>query len=158
MKSQAAADRLRGAALRRQCVALRATGLSYEAIGERVGCSRQNAWKHVTAAFDDIRTKTAENAVILRDLELERLDRMLEGVWEAATTGDVSAVDRALRISERRAKLLGLDAPAKFAGHDGGPITRTWVDIGRELMSDEDAKSLAQIASRVVTSEKGSAS
>ena len=33
--------------------------------------------------------------------------------------GDVRAVDTALRVADRRAKLLGLDAPTKVVGGDG---------------------------------------
>lgn len=45
-------------------------------------------------------------------LELDRLDVMLTGLWAAASTGDVSAVDRVLKIGERRDKLLGLHLEA----------------------------------------------
>ena len=50
-----------------------------------------------------------------RQVELQRLDVVLQAVWEKACTGDLFAIDRYLKIAERRAKLLGLDAPAKVA-------------------------------------------
>jgi hypothetical protein len=46
-------------------------------------------------------------------IELARLDEMHAGCWEAARSGDVQALDRALKIQDRRAKYLGLDAPTK---------------------------------------------
>ena len=68
-----------------------------------------------------------EPADELRKLELERLDKLLLGVWPQAVRGNQGSVDRALRIMERRAKLLGLDAPVKseWSGPDGGPIEVT---------------------------------
>jgi hypothetical protein len=45
---------------------------------------------------------------------LVRLDQLLQGVWLGAVDGNPAAVGLALRIMERRAKLLGLDAPAKI--------------------------------------------
>jgi hypothetical protein len=47
----------------------------------------------------------------LRVLESQRLDALLEAVWPQAAQGHLPAVDRAVRILERRARLLGLDAP-----------------------------------------------
>lgn len=43
-------------------------------------------------------------------LEVARLDAILRAIWPQAMEGKLKAVDRVLRIAERRAKLLGLDA------------------------------------------------
>ena len=48
---------------------------------------------------------------MLRELEVQRLDAMLYAVWDDVLQGDANAVHTALRISERRSRLLGLDAP-----------------------------------------------
>lgn len=48
-----------------------------------------------------------------RALELAKLDEMEIKVSSNARAGHEGAIDRALRIMERRAKILGLDAPAK---------------------------------------------
>jgi len=42
-------------------------------------------------------------------LELERLDAMQAAIWDDAMNGHLGAIDRVLKIMERRAKLLGLD-------------------------------------------------
>lgn len=49
-----------------------------------------------------------------RNVELQRLQEMHRTVWEDALTGDREAIGTVLRLMERRAKLLGLDAPAKI--------------------------------------------
>ena len=56
--------------------------------------------------------------------EIARLDGMLEKLWPKARRGEVSAVDRVLKIGERRAKLLGIEAPVRIetTGKDGKPI------------------------------------
>ena len=56
-----------------------------------------------------------EGAEHLRTLEALRLDEIQAKIWDKAIAGDYRAVDRVLRIMERRAKLLGLDAPVKVA-------------------------------------------
>ena len=66
------------------------------------------------------RTERAEEA---RTLDLERLDRLIEMIWPIALSGELKAVDRILRILERRAALLGIDTPK---GHtlDGQILVR----------------------------------
>jgi len=54
------------------------------------------------------------NAVQVRSLELERLDVYLLAIARDVQKGDFLAIDRALKISERRAKLLGIDAPIQL--------------------------------------------
>jgi len=46
-------------------------------------------------------------------LEALRLDQMQAALWQRATDGEVRAIDRILRIMERRARLLGLDEPER---------------------------------------------
>lgn len=64
----------------------------------------------VEAAARRVRETHAEDTAVA--LELARLDAMLQGLWPAASTGDTAAVDRVLRIGERRDKLLGLATEA----------------------------------------------
>ena len=61
----------------------------------------------------------------MRTLELERLDKLWFAMYRQATQGNQGAVDRCIRIMERRAKLLGLDAPTKteLSTKDDKPIS-----------------------------------
>lgn len=54
-------------------------------------------------------------AAEIKQLEAERLDELQFGLWRRATSGDLKAVEQALAILERRAKLLGLDHSDKIA-------------------------------------------
>lgn len=103
---------------------LRVLGATYAQIGERLGISKQAAHEYVTTELALLRAQTAEAAEQVRDLELARLDAVLVPQLKAAIEGSQGAVDRVLRIQERRAKLLGLDAPTKseVGGPGGGPV------------------------------------
>jgi len=106
---------------RRRALELRKAGADYEAIARQVGyASGSGAFKAIQAALKDVVREPAEE---VRTIELERLDRIMLGLWKQATSGDARAVDRVLKIMERRAKLLGLDAPVKLDDADLNPLT-----------------------------------
>ena len=96
-----------------QALELRKRGMSYAEIGEAIGMSLQGASDAVRRALERLRTEASEKAEDVRDLELARLDKLLKIAEAAAESGDISAIDRVLRIQERRSKYLGLDAPVK---------------------------------------------
>ena len=48
-----------------------------------------------------------------RDAELDRLERLQRSWWLPALSGDERAARVVLSVMDRRAKLLGLDAPIK---------------------------------------------
>jgi hypothetical protein len=88
---------------------LRLQGASNDEIAAELGyANRSVTWKLIQSAIREIKREPAE-AVL--QLELTRLDAMLLGVWSKAKTGDIQAINSALRIMERRAAYLGLDQP-----------------------------------------------
>jgi Sigma-70, region 4 len=112
--SDSSADRLIGAEHRLQALRLRKEGYTYEAIGTRLGISRQRAHQLVTEELAKLRAETPEAAEEVRQLELERLDAMLRILAPKVKRADLGAIQTVLKIMERRAKLLGLDAPQEF--------------------------------------------
>lgn len=60
-----------------------------------------------------LRARMQEPAEDVRRMEIERLDRMLNAMWEKIDEGDEKAITAGLKVMERRARLLGLDAPMK---------------------------------------------
>lgn len=93
---------------------LRKRGLNYTQIGKKLGCSRSTAFRYVLSELENLADKCREEAVHVRDLELQRLDDLYLLAYRAIIRGnDLAGIDRCLRIMERRAKLLGLDAAAK---------------------------------------------
>ena len=99
------------AARRLQALELRKAGATYQQIGERIGISANQAHLDVRRELQKIAEQASELATDVRQMELERLDSMHLGLWPEARKGHLGAVDRVLRIMERRASLLGLDAP-----------------------------------------------
>lgn len=99
--------RIDAAERRAKALDLRKAGATYDQIAQQLGFSnRGNAQRAVQTALKEI---TADGARDVLTLELERLDAMLLGLWQQARKGNLGAVDRALRIQDRRARYLGLD-------------------------------------------------
>jgi hypothetical protein len=90
---------------------LRTSGLPYRQIAQALGVDTHTAWADVAAELASLREKTVERAEELRALELQRFDKMIAGLWPDIEAGSPPAVTAAIRVSERRARLLGLDAP-----------------------------------------------
>lgn len=90
---------------RSRALELHLAGATYDAIAEAVGyAGRSGAYKAVQEALADLGEPAATSEAAAT--ELARLDAMLTGLWPKARRGDVQAVDRVLKISERRALLL----------------------------------------------------
>ncbi len=98
----------------RDALSLRIGGARYAAIGDALGMTEAGAAKAVYRALDRIRSEIRESADQYIQLQLERLDKMLLGVWPEAVKGRYGAIDRVLKIEERRARLLGLDAATEL--------------------------------------------
>jgi len=104
--------------MRDKCISLRRLGMSYADVAKEVGLSRGGAYKAVQTALDEIRASYRETAAEVLELELDRLDEMTRALSSKVGYGDPQAVTAALRVMDRRAKLLGLDAPTKIAPTD----------------------------------------
>lgn len=94
---------------RREALAMRQRGKSFQEIADELGYSSRGAASSDISKM--IKELPQENAHNLRKIEVERMDQLLDAMWDKAMKGDGWAVDRCLKIMERRAKLLGLDAP-----------------------------------------------
>ena len=92
---------------------MRKRGMSYAEIGNAMGISESGAYGCVSRALKALKAQATESAEEERDLELARLDKLLKIAEAAAESGDLAAIDRVLRIQERRSKYLGLDAPVR---------------------------------------------
>lgn len=91
----------------RKALELHLAGLSYAQIATQLGTSKSRAHDYVKTALGSA-VEAPPPGVPLhdRDTALARLDAMLSGLWPKARKGDVAAVDRVLKIEERRAQLL----------------------------------------------------
>ena len=131
-------------ALRRaQAVRMRRDGHSWQHIADTLGHgSRAAAYTDVSRALEEARKELRESTDEFRELELQRLDNLERTVRDVlvkqhvhvsasgrVVKGDdgvtivddgptLQAVDRLLKIAERRAKLLGIDSAQKLE-HSG---------------------------------------
>lgn len=153
------AKRAQVAERRRRAIELRIQGHTWDEIADRLGYrSKAQACNDVTRALQQ-NTRDLNLAVDkLRALELARLDRLQQIAWEvlerphvAVSHGRVvtvktadgrevrlpddgpklAAIDRLLKIADRRAKLLGLDAaedPSRLSAVDRWLAGVTGVD------------------------------
>jgi DNA-binding transcriptional MerR regulator len=106
-------QKLNAAVRRQQIVRLRIAGASMEAIRQQVGLSVAGVYKAYHVALEEQRESLAEDLQELRQLEAIRLDEMLLALWPSVQRGNTHAVEKAIAIGARRAKLLGLDAPTQ---------------------------------------------
>jgi AraC-like DNA-binding protein len=86
---------------------LRKAGETLQQIADQLGYANPSAvYAAIRRTLDQIVVPAVEE---YRKMELERLDALQLAVWPAARRGDYQAIDRVLKIMERRARLLGLD-------------------------------------------------
>lgn len=92
----------------------------------------------VTQYLDEVRAErlreVAADVDADRAVQCETLDQLQFGLMNRATMGDVPSVMAVLRILERRAKLLGLDAPTQ---------THTTLTLDVTALSDDELDALA---------------
>ena len=126
MSHPEAAVEINVAMKRAKAAELRAGGSTYREIAHEVGVTLSYAYQLVQETLTEIREHAQESADEARVIELQRLDtlylRFRKKIDSQGDTPDEATGLQLLRISERRARLLGLDAPQEIGGPGGGPI------------------------------------
>lgn len=125
---------------KKNALELRLEGMTYAEIAELMGKSVSTVHGYVA---DSLAAVTKEEAQQLRDLEAARLDALQYAVWDKALDGDLNAMDRVIKIIDRRARLLGLDAPQQVAVNNGvdvdidGAVDRLIAVAMREVANNQ---------------------
>jgi hypothetical protein len=90
-----------------------------------------------------------------RELELDRLDNLQRTYWQPAVNGNLRAADFVLRVIDKRAKLLGLDAPLKVQAevvtYDGSDLDREVERVARII----EASTIGGIATITELTDQG---
>ena len=127
---------------------LRKTGADYRTIAaataKRFGVENlpkgwdcRFAWKDVKRELKKIYDDMAEDTEEVRQMQLERYNRLLFAVWERALNGDLGALDRAVKLVQSICQLMGANAPAGLdLTTSGQPVT---FRVIREIPKGEDA-------------------
>lgn len=123
-------DDERIAVRRVQALQLRISGASYRAIGKVLKVDVSVAWSDVQVELAALRDEAKKLGEEVLELELRRLDACVEGLSKRIKKGEPAAVQASMRVAERRAKLLDLDAPDKkeLTGAGGAPLYRDLTD------------------------------
>lgn len=94
-----------------QCVQLRRAGLGWDAIAGQLGySSAARAYERFQVFMKEYPREDAEAA---RELEADRYDQLQRAIWAKCLKGDTWAIDRALKLMDQRARLLGLNMPVR---------------------------------------------
>ena len=106
---------------------LRKAGASYDLIAEKLQyASAKSAEGAIRNRLKNMYKPDDVEDVV--NMELARLDSLQLVAWRRAKEGDLAAIDRILKIMERRAQYLGLDK--KEPVNDGPVTNNTAIFIG----------------------------
>ena len=142
---------LKARLLERKALNLRLKGWSYPKIAEKLGCSEGGAFKAVDRKLRSIQDESTHTVGLVRKQEVLRLDALLEKSLVALEAKyNPKIVDSIMKISARRASLLGLDAIqaqelhviSKLESMSDDEIKQAAMDIMIPTESPEDKRKL----------------
>lgn len=149
-RGQAAQAREREALL----IRLRRDGATFQQIADHLGySSASNAHRAYRRAMERI---PAVEAAEYRALALQRLEALWQVTWEKAQAlGDPAAVRACVRILERQARLLGLDAPTNLRVSDGldGEIEALLAEMQRLTLAEATLSAEGEATAAAVRAE-----
>lgn len=100
---------------RAKAIRMKINGSTYTEIADELGySSRGSACSDVRRALEKHVIEEGLAVEAWRELELARLDVLQKAIWPEAMEGSPRAIETALKILDRRAKLLGLDSAIKL--------------------------------------------
>lgn len=125
-----------------KCYELRIRGLSLRAIGKTLGINHQTVANRLEMANRAIVLPGVE---AMRKQEDERMDNLLMALEGGIRRGDPKAIEAAIKLLERRAKLWGLDKPAELnvTVHEIDERDRELAEMTREWMAKRHADDAA---------------
>jgi transposase len=130
---------------RRDCLDLRIGGASMRKIAEAMNLSVSTVHSHIKAALNSLAEKDTKATQRYRDLNLQRLDRLLLAVWTQATTGkDIRATREARNLIAAQGKLLGLEVQKVAFTDPSGEIERKPSDWIMPVLPDQDPQEWAK--------------
>jgi hypothetical protein len=128
-------------------VELRRTGETWDRIARAIGyANAAGAYKaYKRAVVRTLQQPTDE----LREMELDRIDRLQRAYWKDAIDGNHKSAEFVLKLIGKRAELLGLDAPqriqAEVITYDGGGDIEGDIERIIKLLDQVDQSSKIQV-------------
>lgn len=138
---------------RRECAALRMSGMTTAEIALHFAAqgrviTEENVKRYIEEHAENAGHGTRTYVKTQTVLELDRLDALTKTLWGAASDGDLMAVDRILKIQQRRAALLGLDAPETRATFS---VTAEASDVDLSKLSPDELKTMLELQMKMAT-------
>lgn len=94
---------------------LRLSGVrNQRAIAQRLGVSVATINRDFAVLDAEYRQQAAQDIAAAKGLDLERIEELIAGLWDAAVNGHTFSVDRVVMLLQHRAKLLGLEAATRL--------------------------------------------
>ena len=145
---------------------MRKAGMNYRAIAAASNVSVSTAYSGVNRVMKQIGRQLVEDHGDVVRMELERLDTLQRQLWPMTrphkiVTGDgeeieippsLDAIDRVLKIMDRRAKLMGLDQAAGLAitmgdgNRNGTPAFGVPEKVSGQISPESEARKLLEVA------------
>ena len=109
---------------RTKAIEMRVEGFSYREIAKELGVSVATAFNDVEAVIERNKQEANENADKARRIAIQRIDVAVRGLMPDVRAGNARSAEVMAKLEERRAKLVGLDAPEKreLTGAEGAPL------------------------------------
>lgn len=127
-----------------KCVQLRRSNMEWDAIAKQLGYADPgHAYQRFMAVMKSYPREDVDSA---REVELQRYNQLLEAVWAICLDNDIDnkrqlwAIDRAQRLMDQRARLMGWNRPVR---QEISVLTESTVD---KAIQDLQAQMQAQAA------------
>ena len=119
-------DKALAAARKAHAIGLRLQGLTYQAIAAEMGYKSAGSVHKIVN--DALAVQVAEQADLLRTVEVDRLNALQVPLWDKALEGDLAAATAVVKIIDARCRVLGLYEPRSKKKQDDwdncqGPAT-----------------------------------
>ena len=105
--------RLRMAERRTKAISLYKSGWSYRDIAAECEVSHQTIANDIQSTLAQYAKMEEKEAAEIRLVHVERIQAAVKAIWQKVGEGNLKAIHTLIRLMEREAKLLGLDAPTK---------------------------------------------
>ena len=88
-------------------------GMTMRATAEELNCTESQVGNDIRSYIDELRRMGLQSAAQYRQVQLERIQDSVRAIWPMVLAGRMEAINTLIKLMEREARLLGLDAPTK---------------------------------------------
>lgn len=138
---------------RRRAWNLKLAGTRHDDIARMLGITKRAVTRHLAKAEAEYAKELGDEINRWRQQEVARCDALIQALWP--NKSNPRHTDSINRIMERRARLLGVDAPVKaeIAGRGGGPIGVAAMTFDPTKLTIEQLRQLDELLSVAAKSE-----